>query len=63
MVDILFHEMYLQASIFFRGEIPPNFFQPEKYDFDLYKGFFMKKDGPNLPDFEGIKIQISRFLW
>jgi hypothetical protein len=54
--------MYLQASIFFRGEIPPNFFQPEKYDFDLYKGFFMKKDGPNLPDLEGIKIQISRFL-
>jgi hypothetical protein len=55
MVDMLFHEMYLQASVFTK-------FQPEKYDFDLYKGFFMKKNGPNLPDFEGIKIQISRFL-
>jgi hypothetical protein len=24
----------------------------KKYDFNLYKGFFIGKNGPNLPDFE-----------
>jgi hypothetical protein len=27
-------------------------FDLKKYDFDLYKGFSMKKIGPNSPDFE-----------
>jgi hypothetical protein len=27
-------------------------FQPEKYDFDLFKGFFMDKKSPDLPDFK-----------
>jgi len=25
-----------------------------EYDFNLYKGFLMEKNVPNLPDFEGI---------
>jgi hypothetical protein len=37
-------------------------FRPGKYDFDLYKEFFMKKTGPNLPDFEEKKFQIARFI-
>jgi hypothetical protein len=28
-------------------------FRPGKYDFDLYKGFFIEKNGPNSPDSEG----------
>jgi hypothetical protein len=28
-------------------------FEPEKCDFNLYKAFFMEKNDPNLPDFEG----------
>jgi hypothetical protein len=28
----------------------PNF-NLKKYDFNLYKGFFMEKNGPNLPNF------------
>lgn len=27
-------------------------FPPERYDFDLYKGFFMKTKRPKSPDFE-----------
>jgi hypothetical protein len=27
-------------------------FQPEKYNFHLYKGFSMEKIGPNSPDFK-----------
>jgi hypothetical protein len=34
----------------------------EKYDFDLYKGFSMKNNGPNLSDFEKKVLQIARFL-
>jgi len=30
-------------------EILPKKMGPEKYDFDLYKGFSMKKNGPNMP--------------
>jgi hypothetical protein len=38
-------------------------FQPEKYDFDLYKGSSMEKNDPNLLDFEKKKsFQIARFL-
>jgi hypothetical protein len=39
-------------------------FGPEKYDFDLYKGFSMKKKGPKSPDFEIYinKFQIFTFL-
>jgi hypothetical protein len=35
----------------------PNFakFEPEKYDFNLYKGSFMEKKTLNSPDFEGKK--------
>jgi len=33
-------------------------FQPEKYDFALYKGFFMEKNDPNLPDFEDLFIYL-----
>jgi hypothetical protein len=62
MVDMLFHEMYLQASVFFRGEILPNF-NLKNMILTYTKGFSWKKKGPNFPDFEGIKIQISRFLW
>jgi len=37
--------------------------QPEKYDFDLYKGFFMGKNGPNSPNLERKeKIEIARFV-
>jgi len=49
-------------SVFFGGR---NFakFQPEKSDFDLFKGFFMEKIGPNSPDFRNkLKIQTARFL-
>jgi hypothetical protein len=42
-------------------------FQPEKYDFDhLYKGFSMKKKGPNLPDFNKNRmfVYLSRLaMW
>jgi hypothetical protein len=34
----------------------------DKHDFDLYKGFSMKNNGPNLPDFEKKGLQIARFL-
>jgi hypothetical protein len=35
-------------------------FRPEKNDFDLYKRFLMgKENGPNSPDFELKKFQIS----
>jgi hypothetical protein len=35
-------------------------FQPENYDFDLYKGFFMKKKKePNSPDFEEFFFSLS----
>jgi hypothetical protein len=37
-------------------------FRPEKYDFDLYKGFSMKKIGPNSPHFDFFFFQIARFL-
>jgi hypothetical protein len=38
-------------------------FQPDKYDFDLHKGFFMGKvNGPNSPDFEIQKFEIARVL-
>jgi hypothetical protein len=30
--------------------------------FDLYKGFFLGKNGPNSPSFEERKIQFARFL-
>jgi hypothetical protein len=36
-------------------------FQPEKYDFDLYKGSSMEKNDPNLSDFER-KKKISKLL-
>jgi hypothetical protein len=41
----------------------PNFtkFHPEKYDFNLYKGFSMKKKAPNLPNFEGKKSKLPDF--
>ncbi len=38
-------------------------FRPEKYDFDLHKGFFHEKTDPNSPDFEEFFFQIARFLW
>jgi hypothetical protein len=41
-------------------------FQPEKYDFELYKDYLHEENGPNSPDFEGKKSQVSRFsnrLW
>jgi hypothetical protein len=34
---------------------------PEKYDLNLYKGFFHGKNDPNSPDLEGKTIQIARF--
>ncbi len=38
-------------------------FQPEKYDFDLHNGFFMRKvNGPNSPDFVIQKFEIARVL-
>jgi hypothetical protein len=30
--------------------------------FDLYKGFFLEKNGPNSPSFEESQIQFARFL-
>jgi hypothetical protein len=40
------------TSIFnYLAKISPNF-NLNNYDFDLCKGFFMKKISPNLPDFE-----------
>jgi hypothetical protein len=38
-------------------------FQPEKYDFNIFKGFFTaKKSDPNFSDFIEKQIQIARFL-
>ncbi len=37
-------------------------FWTKLYDFNIYKGFFMQKIGPNLPDPEGKKIQNPTFL-
>jgi hypothetical protein len=34
------------------GEILPNFDLKKKIDFDLYKGFLMKKIDPKLSDFK-----------
>jgi len=36
-------------------------FQAEKYDFDLYKGFFFGKNGPNSPDFKETKSKLLGF--
>jgi len=50
-------------SVFFFGVRNFAKFQPEKSDFDLFKGFFMEKIGPNSPDFRNkMKIQTARFL-
>jgi hypothetical protein len=42
----------------------PNFtkFQPEKYDFNLYKEFSMKQICSNSPDLKKQSFQIMRFL-
>ncbi len=38
-------------------------FQPEKYDFNIFKGIFAgKKNDPNFPDFIEKQIQIATFL-
>jgi hypothetical protein len=38
-------------------------FQPEKYDFDLFKGFFMEKKKAQLCQIsKKKKLQIARFL-
>jgi hypothetical protein len=36
--------------------------RPEKYDFDMYKGNFVKKNGLYSPDFEKNNIKIASFL-
>ncbi len=39
------------------------FYRPEKYNFDLYKGFFMEKKRTQIRQiFEGKKLQIARFF-
>jgi hypothetical protein len=35
----------------------------EKYGFNLYKGFLMEKNDPNLPDFERVFYQIGSFYY
>jgi len=51
--------------IFLKKNLGWNFvkFWPENYDFDLYKGFSMKKNGPNSPDFKKRNFQIAIFVW
>jgi hypothetical protein len=50
------------GSLFcFAGEFLPNF-RPEKYGFNLCRGFIMVKNDTNSPDFEEKKFQIARFL-
>jgi hypothetical protein len=59
--SIVFHAT--PTSVFkFLAKISPNF-NLNNYDFDLCKGFFMKKINPNLPDFEELfpPPQIARF--
>jgi hypothetical protein len=51
------------SSVLFLGEKIFSKFQPEKYDFNLYKGFSMEKWPKFLPDFkEKNNIQIAKFL-
>jgi hypothetical protein len=46
---------------FLLGRISPNF-DLKNNDFDLYKEFFIEKNGPNSPDFEPKRFQISRLF-
>lgn len=38
-------------------------FQPEKYDFELYKDYLHEENGPNSPDFEGKKIPYLKIFF
>jgi hypothetical protein len=42
------------SNVFFKQNFTK--FEPEKCNFNLYKAFFMEKNDPNLPDFEGKKL-------
>jgi hypothetical protein len=44
-------KVFSNPMTFFWGEISPNF-DLKKYDFDLYKGIFHEKNGPNSRDLE-----------
>jgi len=52
---------HVGCSVFWYGEISPNF-DLEKYDFNLFKGFFMgKKKGPNSPNFDKLFFKSPDF--
>jgi hypothetical protein len=51
---------FITFQCFFLFEISPNF-EPEKYDFDLYKGFSMEKMA-QIRQVIFLKLQIAIFL-
>jgi hypothetical protein len=60
--NILF-VFHVGCSVFCYGEISPNF-DLEKYDFNLFKGFFMEKKMAQIRQvWMNFFFQIARFLW